>query len=137
MLCVWLIVLLVSLFIEYITFGIVSIWFSLGSAIALILAGVNVEYWIQIVVFSIITLLSLIVIMPITKKIIKKNKKPNVNTKIGNIVELISDIDDHNKGYALINDVKWQVICDKRLFKNTKVEIIEVKGNKLIVKESV
>lgn len=114
-----------------------SIWFSLGSAIALILAGVNVEYWIQIVVFSIITLLSLIVIMPITKKIIKKNKKPNVNTKIGNIVELISDIDDHNKGYALINDVKWQVICDKRLFKNTKVEIIEVKGNKLIVKESV
>ena len=69
---VWSIVIVGTIIIELAGPQVVSIWFTLGALVSLILAIFNVELWIQIVVFVGISLVALAITKPLYDKFLKK-----------------------------------------------------------------
>ena len=75
----WVIMLVVTLIIELTTEQLVSIWFSGGSLIALILAICNVPWYIQLLVFSLVSLICVAIVQVILFK--KRKKSKNLKLK--------------------------------------------------------
>lgn len=69
---VWSIVIVGTIIIELAGPQVVSIWFTLGALVSLILAIFNVELWIQIVVFVGVSLVALAITKPLYDKFLKK-----------------------------------------------------------------
>ena len=55
----WGVLLILTILVEVYSVQLVSIWFSLGAIVALILAVFNVDIWIQFLVFTLVSILSL------------------------------------------------------------------------------
>ena len=77
---IWLVLFVAMLIIEAIGPALVSIWFALGAVIALILSFIpEVAWWIEVIVFVVISIATLLALRPILKRYIKRN---NYNTNI-------------------------------------------------------
>ena len=134
---IWLAVVVFTLVIEFATTEIVSIWFFVGSLISMILAICKVDPAIQIVVFVIISFLALLIARPFVKKWTKRNEiKTNVDSIIGRIAIVTEDIIDGNRGVVKLDSQEWSAISNDDIVKGTKVVILSIEGNKLIVKEN-
>ena len=57
---VWLFIVIAAGIFEAVTVDLVSIWFCVGGLIAMLLAYFNVALWIQIVAFSIVSILLIV-----------------------------------------------------------------------------
>ena len=80
---VWLVIFVVSVIIEACTTELVSIWFSAGSIIALILSAIpNVPFYIPIIVFIVISLTLLLCLRPIIKKMLNKNTLNSIHVSV-------------------------------------------------------
>ena len=134
---IWLAVVVFTLVIEFATTEIVSIWFFVGSLISMILAICKVDPAIQIVVFVIISFLALLIARPFVKKWTKRNEiKTNVDSIIGRIAIVTEDIIDGNRVVVKLDSQEWSAISNDDIVKGTKVVILSIEGNKLIVKEN-
>lgn len=136
---VWLVVFLVAVIIEATTLEIVSIFFAIGSVISLIISFIpGVEWWIQLIVFVVISGASLIGVRPLATKLLNKEKRStNIDELIGKHVTII-DEDDDDLYETKVNGLIWRVMNideNEKLAKNDKVEVISIKGNKLIVRK--
>ena len=139
MLYVWLAVVAICLIVEFITFDLVSVWFILGGIVSMILVALGVELLWQLVAFIVISLLCLIFCRKPIMKLLGKNKSStNADANIGKEFTLLTPISFGSPGTIKINDVIWNVIGEKddtEISSGVKVEIVEIKGNKFIVKE--
>lgn len=137
---VWLAVIIVTAILEFATMEIVSIWFTLGAIVPLILSATNAVRWeIQIVIFVVISALLIVSLRSVTKKFLLKNSdgKTNIDALIGQKYRMLSRTDFENVGSVKVNDVIWSAIGvdQQTIEKDEIVEIVRVKGNKLIVKK--
>lgn len=133
----WVIMLVVTLIIELTTEQLVSIWFSGGSLIALILAICNVPWYIQLLVFSLVSLICVAIVQVILFKKRKKSKnlKTNVDSLIGEKILVIKDVSPEILGEGKYRDVVWSLKSDTEISKDEYAEIVSIEGNKLIVKK--
>lgn len=133
----WVIMLVVTLIIELTTEQLVSIWFSGGSLIALILAICNVPWYIQLLVFSLVSLICVAIVQVILFKKRKKSKnlKTNVDSLIGEKILVIKDVSPEVLGEGKYRDVVWSLKSDTEIGKDEYAEIVSIEGNKLIVKK--
>ena len=136
---VWLAVVVISAVVEFATMDLTSIWFTAGAIIPFILSAINGIHWaIQVSLFVVLTVLSIIFLRPIAKKCLLKNanSKTNINALIGKQCKMITGCDFENMGSVKINGVVWSAISEdgKPIAKDDIVEIIKVDGNKLVVK---
>lgn len=136
---IWAGVFILTLVIEFITWEVVSIWFTLGSLIAFILSLCGVDsITVQIVVFLTVSVVTTICARPICKKFLDSNKgKTNLDAVIGKTYTLLKDITEDSAGEIKINDVNWRVVSKNgvNIKAGAKVKIIEVDGNKFIVEK--
>ena len=133
----WLAVVIITLVIEFMTAEIVSIWFFFGSVVSLILAICKVDPSIQIIVFVIVSLLFMACVRPFIRKYIKRNEiKTNVDSFVGRIALVTEDIVDGNRGVVKLDGQEWSAIANEDILKGTKVVVLSIEGNKLIVKEN-
>lgn len=136
---IWVSVVAVSLIIEFSTMEMVSIWSAIGGVVALILAALNVGIEVQLIVFFAVSIILLLSLRKIALKYLLKNNNAKVGTDliIGSTHKLLTEITNDNNGTVKINGVTWTAITttDEELPVGTEVEIIEIKGNKLIVKK--
>lgn len=70
----WIILFLILLFIELATVNLVSIWFAIGALGAFVTAFFTDSILIQLLVFVVISVVSLFVTLPIVKKFKSKEK---------------------------------------------------------------
>lgn len=133
----WVIMLVVTLIIELTTEQLVSIWFSGGSLIALILAICNVPWYIQLLVFSLVSLICVAIVQVILFKKRKKSKnlKTNVDSLIGEKILVIKDVSPEILGEGKYRDIVWSLKSDTEIGKDEYAEIVSIEGNKLIVKK--
>lgn len=137
---IWLGVVAVTLLFEFVTMELVSVWFSVGAFVALILAACNVSVEVQWIVFGAVSIFSILLLRKVSLKyLLKGNSEKLVNTDmtIGKDFELLSDITRNDSGTIKVNGVVWSCACedDKQEVKaGTRVEVLRVKGNKYIVK---
>ena len=133
----WLAIVIITLVVEFMTAEIVSIWFFFGSVVSMILAICKVDPAIQIIVFVIVSLVFMVCVRPFIKKYVKRNEiKTNVDSFVGRIALVTEDIVDGNRGVVKLDGQEWSAISNDNIVKGTKVVVLSIEGNKLIVKEN-
>ena len=145
MLYIWLAVLGIGLLIESLNAGtLITIWFSAGAVIPLIMSFWNITspiyIIVQVVIFGLVTSLCLIFLRNITKKVLFKNNKDktNLDMYIGRKYTVSNKYG--NMTYIKFNGIEYSVVLEgddevNDLELNDKVEIIRFEGNKAIVKK--
>ncbi len=132
---VWIFLIVILLTIESLTFNLVTIWFAFGALGAFITAYFTDTVLIQWLVFTIVSLISLIGTRPIIKKFLSvKPVKTNLDLAIGMTGIVTSDINKDAVGRVSVLGKDWAAISDEVLETNSKVEILSIEGVKLVVK---
>lgn len=136
----WAVALVVLLIVEGVTAQLVTIWFAAGSLAALIAAILKAPVLAQIVLFVVVSAVSLIATRPIVKKITsKKAESFNADKNIGKMAVVTEDIDNLNgTGAAKLDGLVWTArSSDGSKIEAGKSVIVEkIEGVKIIVKES-
>lgn len=137
---IWLVLFVAMLIIEAVGPALVSIWFALGAVIALILSFIpEVAWWIEVIVFVVISIATLLALRPILKRYVKRNNyNTNIDSFTGKRGYVIEDITYFRPGAVKIGDVSWTAIPvnkDEKIVENEIIEVVAVNGNKLIVKK--
>lgn len=137
---VWLGIFVLAIVIEAVTADLVTIWFAIGGVIALIISFIpGVQWWIEIIVFMVISVATLLCLRPIATKLLKRNiVSSNVDEMIHKKGKMIKGCDEINHGEVKINGVVWTAISSdehQAIKEGTLVEVLAVDGNKLVVKE--
>ena len=138
MVWVWAVVTITTLVAEIVTVELATVWFTVGGFVAFILALCSVGEVIQVIVFLVVSVLSFVSLRPVCKKLLKdSNEKTNVDSVIGTVHTLLSEIAEEKPGEIKINGVSWRVVSkDNQTFAvGEKVKIVEVQGNKFLVEK--
>lgn len=140
MFIIWLVVFVVAIIVEATTAELVSIFFAAGSVVALIISFIpGVEWWVQLIVFVVISAASLLGLRPLMNKFLKKEKRnTNIDEMIGKKGLMIKGCDELNYGEIKVNGVIWTAVSvdEKEEIKaDEKVVIVAINGNKLVVKK--
>ena len=133
---VWFALIFLFLIAEAMTLNLVTIWFAFGSLCAFICSYFTENIVIQLIVFTIFTVISLLLTKPLLEKYLKIGKeKTNYDRIIGKIGIVTKDIKKHDGGRVKIDGKDWMAISDRTIKKDSEVEIMKIEGVKLIVKE--
>lgn len=135
---VWLILILATLALEIMTVDLISIWFSLGALVALILSVLSVPIPWQIAAFIIVSVLLLATVGQWSRKVLKNRTiNTNVDSLIGQEIIILKRADYLTRGEGKIRDVVWTVVCEKGdSVEEGDIAIIQrIDGNKLFVKK--
>lgn len=135
---IWLVIFLLLLAIEIVTLGLTTIWFAIGAIAAFVVTLCGLGTTVQLVVFIVVSIVSLILTRPIVVKYLNKDKiKTNVDELIGKNAIIVKDADGVNSfGEANLNGEIWMAksFDGAYLKKDEIVEIVSVEGIKLVVK---
>ena len=136
MVWIWGIVTALSLILEFVTAGLISIWFAAGGFVTLIVTIIwpKIPVLWQSVVFVATSCALLFATRPIFKKITRKDSQTNSEALIGKRFK-IGEIKEGQVIYHRFSDVEWRVVedTDEELKQGDLVQIIKIKGNKLVV----
>ena len=139
----WLAVIILFLVIEMVTVSLVSIWFVGGALAAFIVAYFMDNIWIEIAVFLGVSVILLLLLRPLARKLSVKQKDRMISgakALVGKQAIVTEEIDSvHAKGAVQVNGQYWTAkteLFKDRIPKDTIVDIIDVDGVKLIVREA-
>ena len=136
---IWLAIFVIALIVEAVTNDLVSVWFAFGSLVALIVSLIpNVEWWVQLIIFTVISIATLFALRPFLMKYMKRNVvNSNVDSLIHKKGKMTKPCDEFNHGEVKVDGIIWTAVSSdisESIQDNTIVEIIGIDGNKLIVK---
>ena len=105
----WLIASAVFLLVEIMTLGLTSIWFAGGAVVAAIAALFGVPFWVQMLIFIVVTCLLFALTRPVAKRYLNsKVQKTNTDALIGQtalVKETINNME--SKGLVQLNGQDW------------------------------
>lgn len=138
MVYIWLGLFVVFFIVEMATVELVSVWFCLGALTSMLLALIpEIPYWVGFIVFPAVSLLFLILLRPLSKRLLtRKVIKSNVDELEGIKGKVTQDIKEDEPGEVKINGVLWTALLksgEKDILKGSVVKVEAIKGNKLIV----
>lgn len=138
MIWVWLAVFLIALVVEASTQEFVSVWFSVGAIVAMCICYV-VPFYVEIIIFAVVSLAALILTRPLIKKLTARTERfTNSDEFVGKRVILDKDVTKFEAGELKVNGVIYQAVLpedsDAEIKKDSIVEIVALKGNKVIVR---
>jgi membrane protein implicated in regulation of membrane protease activity len=138
---IWGVIFLIALVAEALTLALVSIWFSLGAAIALLFSlfsfsNIILEFFVFLIV-SVGTLWYFITNKDKFKNLTKEGKT-NLDMIVGEEGVVKKEINKHSPGEVYIHGKTWTAIGSngENIARESVVTIKEISGVKLIVEES-
>ena len=135
---VWFALIFLFLIIEAMSLNLITIWFAFGSLCAFTCSYFTDSIVIQLIVFALATLISLLFTRPLLEKFLKNVKeKTNCDNIIGKIGIVTKDIKKHENGRVKIDGKDWMAISKDEIKKDEEVEILQIEGVKLIVRKKV
>lgn len=133
----WIIVLVGAVFLEIGTASsLISIWFAVGSLFGLIANQLGFDFGIQVSVFVISSILSIVLVRPFVTKYIKQNTiATNADRIIGVQTRLLKPIDLDVMGEVKINGITWNAVSVDHhpIRENSIIEVRAIDGSKLVV----
>ena len=123
---------------EAVTVNLVSVWFALGALGALFTALLGGALWLQIVVFFVVTVITLIATRPLVKKHFNQShhQPTNADMSIGKICVVTEDIDNvAATGQVTCLGQVWTArsLNGEIIEKGSKAKVDSIHGVKLIV----
>ena len=127
---IWLVLFTILSVIEILTINLVTLWFALSALIVFLLNLIFGKLESSYLIFSILSMLFLILLKPIFKKYFE-----NINeTRVGDIGAEVIIVKIENDEYVVkYKGGKWQAISKNKYEVGDKVKIISVEGNKIII----
>jgi membrane protein implicated in regulation of membrane protease activity len=134
----WLVVLAICAVVELVTMGLTSVWFAGGALIAALIALVCPYFWVQVVLFIVVSLVLLIFTKPIAVKFFNKGRvKTNAESLIGQRAIVVSEIDNlKGIGEVTVSGLDWSARTEEDglvIPEKAVVMIKRIEGVKLIV----
>lgn len=131
----WILLCTILVVVEFITINLVTIWFAIGALFAFLTSLLIDNTVIQVVIFFLVSILSLIFTRPIVKKyLVPKTIKTNYDKVIGMTGIVTSNINEDEYGEVKVDGKHWTAKANEEIKKGSKVEILSIEGVKLIVK---
>ncbi len=138
MLWIWLGVFVLAIILEAMTQDFISIWFSVGALVAMIICT-WVPFWVEIIVFCAVSFLALGLTRPLAKKLTERSVRyTNTDEFVGKRVKVEKTITKFDAGEIKLNGVIYSAILmedeNDAIVEDTIVEVVALKGNKIVVK---
>lgn len=131
----WILLCTILVIVEFVTVNLVTIWFAIGAFFAFLTSLLIDNTIIQIVIFFLVSILSLIFTRPVFKKyLVPKTIKTNYDKVVGMIGIVTKDINLLEYGEVKVDGKYWTAKAEEEIKKGSKVEILSIEGVKLIVK---
>ena len=134
----WLIGVVALLAIELLTMGLTTIWFAGGALAAFVVTLLGAGRVVQIVVFLIVSFMLLFFTRPFAAKFFNgQREKTNAEGLVGKEAKVVAEINNFDqKGTVVVDGMEWSARTedDSVIGTGNKVEILQIKGVKLIVK---
>ena len=133
---IWLALLIVFAIAEGVTVALVSIWFMGGALAALIAALCGAELWVQVVLFFAVSILLLLCLRPLSKRLIKQKKVATNADKEAVVTERIDNL--QGIGAVRISGVEWSARSadGSEIEKGAVVRVLRIEGVKVCVERA-
>lgn len=139
MMWMWIMVFLVTAVFEFITPGnLITIWFSIGALAALAMERLNLDVFIQVLVFLIISFGSLLLVRPFTHRLLRgETVMTNADRIIGTQFRLENNLYPKEWYQQKVNSEVWSIspAQNQSITQGALVEVISIDGVKLVVRE--
>ena len=133
----WIVILVLAIIIELISYGLISIWFIPSIILTIILKafGLNNIYIEIMIVLSLSTVL-LIFTRPLVVKFLKpQNIKTNFDIILDMKGKIIKKVNLNDFGIVKVDGKEWRCYASKEIEVGKIVKIIKIDSNKLEVEE--
>jgi len=133
----WFIIAVILTIVEGLTYTLVCIWFVVGAICATISAALGMDFMGQLVIFTLVSIIALLVTRPIVEKIRTKKILPDSDRIVGQTAMVIEAIDAiEGTGQIKIGGIPWTARSEDggRIPTGTLTEVVEIEGVKAIVK---
>lgn len=139
LLIMWIVLTVVFAIIEALTLQVVTVWFAIGSLGAIIANVVDASELVQLVVFALLSVLTLVIARPYLKKFTQKEIQPtNTDVCIGKQALVTEEINNIlGTGQAKIRGIVWTARSTEEntiIKEGSTVIVTAIEGVKLIVK---
>lgn len=136
---IWIGVAVVMVLIEAATVQLVSVWFVIGAVCAAVSAIFTDNFVVQVIVFTAVSLVALVITRPLVKKLKKTNKTivTNADRVIGETGIMLSDVSSfEDVGQAKVLGGVWSAKTDNPpLEKGDRIRVLAIEGVKIIVEK--
>lgn len=134
----WLAVIVIAAVLEAVTTQVITIWFAVGAFGALLAGAFSAPLYVQIIIFTFVSVLLLILARPILMRFMKNTAKiSTVNSEIGRTAKVVQEINALKKtGRVLLGDVNWNAVSENGsdvIEIGENVEVRAVDGTTLVV----
>ena len=134
---IWIIILVLAIIFELITYGLITIWFIPSIILTIILKsfGLN-NLYIELLIVLITSSILLIFTRPIVVKLLKpKNIKTNFDRILDMEGKIIKEVKLNDFGIVKVDGKEWRCFSKKEIEKGKIVKIKKIDSNKLEVEE--
>ena len=129
----WLIIAIILAIVEMLTINLVSIWFVVSALCSMVVSLFIDSITIQVAVFVIVG----IILMILTKKMVKKLTPNKVKTNLDRVVGMegivTEKITKNKPGEVKVDGKYWTATADKTIDIDSVVKILEINSTKLKV----
>ncbi len=135
---VWLILAVVFIIIEMLTFTVITVWFAIGALLSVFLSFLPIPFHYQVLIFLVLSTALLFLTRPLVlKKLEGKKQKTNVDSLVGMNVLVVKDILPFDKGEVKINGNIWtaKTESNETLEKGSECTILRIEGVTAIVEK--
>lgn len=137
----WLAALILFAIGEAVTVGLTSIWFAIGALGALIVSGFTASVWLQVVVFLVLSGLSLILVRPLAQRFLKPGySATNADRVIGRTAVVTEEINNlQGTGLVSISGQVWTARSQQDIVipAGAEVCVLRIEGVKVFVERIV
>ena len=135
---IWVVAVIFFAVVEGLTAQLVSIWFVMGGIGALVASLLGAPWWLQGVVFLLLSLLTLLCTRPLMRRLTQKEPvETNADRVIGKTAVVLEDIDNlENKGQVRVLGSVWSARSQNdgvKIAAGQNVVVQKIEGVKLIV----
>ena len=133
----WLVAMVLFGVLEAVTVGLTSIWFAMGALAALIAAAPGAGTLVQIVLFLVVSFLTLLLVRPLAQRYINDRREAtNADRVIGREAVVIQAIDDlQGQGQVKVSGAVWTARSQDGapIPAGALVRVLRIEGVKVIV----
>lgn len=132
----WLVAVIAFVVLEASTTALVSVWFAVGAAAALIASFFTQSLPMEAAIFAVVSAVALLVMVPILAKRRKERKAPVTNGSpltIGKQGVVLVDINPGYLGRVRVDGLDWQARAQAPMPQGTPCRVTDVDGAVLIV----
>jgi membrane protein implicated in regulation of membrane protease activity len=134
---IWIGAAIVFLITEGATAGLTSIWFAIGAAAALVCALLGLPLWVQLLVFAVVSVATLLLTRPLAQKYVNAKRQPtNADRMIGATGRVTETIDNiAATGSVSVGGKLWTArsVTGAVIPEGTLVRCAGIEGVKLMV----